>query len=540
MKGFKIINKFSIFKKDILFIILFTIIASFYYDSVLEKGPLNAHLWRQTDCLSLTHNYYKGANFFKPEMHILLADNNKTGVSVGEFPILYYTVGMIWKLFGESYFSYRLFYLLILFFGLFTFYKSILILFNNKFWAIVVSLLLFTSPVYVVYGVSFLTDVPAFSFILIALYFILQYHQKKAKKLFFTAMAFFALAGLIKVSSLIAFVFLIFILFIETFSVKSLGDKKLFNCKKYEWFGFISVILVIFSWYYYAEYFNALHGLKYTFNAIDPIWLGKKSELNEIANNITNFTSHVYFSTSILFVFLFLVIFNLFLWKRIPLFAYLSSITISFGCLIYFILWGRLMGVHDYYYSALLILFAGIILPFIWFIKSNYPEIFNGFLLKTFIIIFLSYNFIYCLSVVKLKTTANKGIFIIVKDHDFVGLMKWSNAEAISNWGRFERMKPYIKQIGIKDDDKIISLPDKSFSISLYLVNHKGWTDFMNYNKKEDIENLIHNGAKYLFISDDKLLKEEFLSPFITKQIGDYEGVKIFKLPDNVITNNTK
>ena len=221
-----ILNKLSRFKHDFIFVLLFIIFASFYYDSVLSKGPLNAHMWRQTDCLSITRNYSQGVHFLQPEMDILLADNHSTGKTAGEFPILYYTVGIIWKYLGESYLTYRLFYLLILFAGIVAFYKSLKILFKAPFWAIVISALLFTSPVYASYGVSFLTDAPAFSFVLIGLYFLLQYHKKRSIKIFYLAMAFFALGGLIKISSLIAFLFLFIIFLWESiFCIQSLGNR---------------------------------------------------------------------------------------------------------------------------------------------------------------------------------------------------------------------------------------------------------------------------------------------------------------------------
>jgi len=353
---------------------LFLIFAAFYYDSVLDKGPLNAHIWRQTDCLSITRNYAEGADFLKPEVNCLLADDFTSGRTAGEFPILYYGVGMFWKYFGESYFSFRLFYLLILFAGLFSFYKSLRILLNDHFWAISISALLFTSPLFVVYGISFVTDVPAFSFVLIALYYLLEYHLKHKRKLFFLSMAFFALAGLLKISSLIAFVFILFILLIESLSVKSLTDKKLFKCDRYEWLGFISVILAIFSWYYYAEYYNTLHRMKYTFNSIYPIWNMKRENIGGLLRNVNNFPSYVFFSSSVLSVLLFIGIQNLFLWKKIPVFAFLSNVLIIVGSFLYFILWGPLMGNHDYYYAALLIIFVGILLPFIWFIKTNHNE----------------------------------------------------------------------------------------------------------------------------------------------------------------------
>ena len=533
-------HKFIFIKSDLLFVLIFIVLASFYYVPFLNKGPLNVHLWKQTDCLSVTRCFSEGANFFKPEMNSQLGDNFKSGNTAGEFPILYYIVGMIWKFLGESYFSYRLFYLLILFVGLFAFYKSLCILFNDTFWAIAISLLLFTSPVYVVYGVSFLPDAPAFSFILIALYYFLRYSRDKIQKLFFVSMSFFALAGLIKVSSLIAFVFLFLIFILESLSAKTLVKSKVFKCNKYEWIGFFSVILIFFFWYYYAFYYNTLHGFKSTLNTIWPIWYIKEGDFDLLVKGIRNFTSYVFFSRPVLLVLLLVGIANLFLWKKIPVFAYLSNILIVIGGAIYFILWAPLMGIHDYYYIALLILFIGILIPFAWFIKTGYPVIFKEYRLKLFLVIFILYNFLYCLNVVILKTIAHRGSYFLVGNQEFVIGMKWTNSDVSNNWERFETMKPYIRQIGVKKEDKVISLPDKSPNVSLFLMGQKGWTDYLNFHNSDDIERLIQSGAKYIFISDKKLLKEEYLSPFLTDKIGNYKGVEIFKLSKNMLMNFKK
>jgi len=520
-------------KTDLLFIILFAIAATYYYDSVLTKGPLNTHLWKQTDCLSLTRNFSRGASFFSPEMNSQLGDKFRSGHTASEFPVLYYIVGMIWKFFGESYVSYRLFYLMILFAGLFAFYKSIKLLFEDAFWAAALSVLLFTSPVYVVYGVSFIPDVPAFSFILVALYYFLRYSLEKKSRLFLLSMAFFALAGLIKVSSLIAFVSLLCVFLLEVFSVKTLINRKLFRCNRLEWAGFISVIIIVFSWYSYVDYYNALHGFKSTLNSASPIWQLEKGAFLPLVKGIKNFTSYVFFSRPVLMILLLIGIANLFLIKKMPLFAYISNILIILGGATYFILWTPLLDVHDYYFIALLILFAGILMPFTWFVKTRYPVIFKGNFLKILLGVFLLYNFLYCQSVVRLKTVAQKGDYIVVGNHEFVAGMQWTNWDVDRNWKRFGSMKPYILQLGIKAEDKVISLPDKSPNVSLFLMDRKGWTDNLNYSKSEDIRKLIQCGAKYLLVSDPEFLKQGFLQAFLTQKIGSYKGIEIFKLSEH-------
>ncbi len=526
----KLTSLFQTLKRDALFFIIFIVFAGFYYDSVLEKSPLGSHLWRQTDCLSITRSYARGAAFLEPEMNIQLADQNMSGKTAGEFPILYYAVGQLWKVFGESQLIYRLFYLFILFFGVYAFYKSLRLLLKDTIWSISIALLLFTSPVLVVFGVSYLTDVPAFAFVLIALYYLVRYHLESTKKLLVFSLVFFALAGLIKASSLIAFVFFLFILFLETCRVKTLGTKKVFKANFFEWAGFGMVILSILSWYLYAAHYNEIHRLKYTFNDIYPLWKPEAGGYPVLWDKIANYTSYIFFHRSILWLMGGLLLFHFFLFKKIPLFAYLSTIIVALGATVYILFWGPLLGVHDYYYAALLILFPGILVPFLWFIKTQFPKTFSGWKSKTVVGILVVFNFIYCLNIVKLKTIAESGEFAFVGNKQLAGGLTWTNWDVRANLKRFEWMKPYLLQIGIKPTDKVITLPDGSFNVTLYLMDRKGWTDFEHYSTSEEIDKLISKGAKYLFISDPKVAEQPFLQPFIQHKVGEFEGVLIYKL----------
>lgn len=517
-------------KKDFLFVALFTVMACFYYDSVLHQGPLNVHLWRQTDCLSLARHYAQGASFFRAEMCTLLGDEFTTGLTAGEFPVLYYVVGKVWNLFGESYFSYRVFYLLILFAGIFAFYKALRITFGDVAMALFVAALLFTSPVLVVYGVSFLTDAPAFSFILLALYFFVRYVKDRRNLFLFVSLGFFALAGLVKVSSLMIFFFLFLVLLAETFSFKSLETKTLFRVNRYEWSGFLAVFASVFAWYLYAHYFNDVHRFKYTFNNIYPIWILPPGQIKPLLKEVDVFASYVFFSRPILLLLGLIGIVNLFLWKKIPPLAYWGNIVIISGSVLYFVLWAPLLGVHDYYYMALSALFIGVFLPFLWFVKSRYPKVFGGYAFKIALAGFLLYNFLYCNAVVELKTLATEGEYAIVGNKEFVGRMEWTNWDVDYNLKRFERMPPYLEKIGVKSEDKIISLPDPSFNTTLYLSRHRGWTNNLQFSKAEEIEILKQKGAAYLLISDPALLQEAYLQPFIHEKVGDFEGVAIFKL----------
>jgi hypothetical protein len=518
--------------KNILYIVIgFIIFSAVYYDSILNKPPLNMHVWRQADCLSLTKKYQEGASFFEPEMNCLLGDELTTGKTAGEFPLLYYINGKIWNITGESFFSYRLFYLFILFAGLICFYLSLILIFKNVFWSVLLTLLLYTSPAYVFYSVSFLTDAPAFSIILIALYFYLKYFLNKKNYLLFLATLFFTIAGLIKISSLIIFVFFVSIYIIELIpKIKTLGNKQLYTNKIQEGFALTVTPLLIYSWVLYAKIYSENHGFKYTFNDIFPIW--KLDNYDQLIEGIKNTTSHIFYSRAMWLALLFIFILNLFTLKKNILLAYLANIIVFIGVTLYVLFWGPLFGIHDYYYLPLLSLFLSVIITFLYFIYKNNQEILNNKIVKIFGVSFLLFNFIYCVSLIRLKTFDKKGDYLSIGNTELSVLLTWHNRDLDLTWQRYFRMRDYLNEVGVNKNDKVISIGDPSFNVSLFFMARNGWSDYLNYNKSEDINVLINNGAKYLIISNESYLQKDFLTPFIQNKIGGFEGISIFKLTE--------
>jgi len=525
----KIISTNAFWRNNIFFLLIFIGMAAVYYDGVLNQSPLNEHQWRQTDCLSLTHNYAENAHFFSPELHNLLADQETTGKSAGEFPILYWVVGNIWKLTGESYFVYRVFYLMILLLGVLAVFNSFLIMLKDWVWSSVLTLLLFTSPVFVFYGVSFLTDIPAMCFVFLAGYFLLLYHKKGAWRFLLFAFFFFALAGLIKISSLIAFVVFGSLYLLERISVKTLGKEVLFKRPRFAFIGFLLVVVSIFSWYYYAYLYNQEHEFLYTFNNIYPYWLMDQEGIDLLLEQFSSHTSYLFLSRPLYLLLGLMGTINLFLIKKIPPIAYIANLLVLTGCFVYAMLWAPLLGIHDYYFGALLIVIPGISLPFAWYIRTNFPKIFESKYTKVLLSLFLVYNFFACANIIRIKTDKHAINLIQEAKPTFYqeqGWFNWDNGQ----WKRFVEMKPYIREIGIRAQDKVIVLSDPSFSISLYYLNQKGWTNYLNYDQASQIDHLINKGAKYLFIFEPDIKNKEFLKPFLKDSIGDYKNIRIFKL----------
>lgn len=514
-------------KYDWKFVLFYLILSWLFFGGIFLEGPVNMHVWRQGDSLSLTMKFYEGASFWEPQMHGLWGDNYTSGRSAGELPILYFIVAQLWKIFGVSYFVYRLFFFLILTVGIFAFYRSLKLVFKNELWATSLSLLLFSSPAFAVYSVSFITDGPAFSFNLIALYFLTRFAIDQRQSFFWWAMCFFALAGLVKVSALIIFVFLGFIFLLERFPVRSLGERKLFPDWKLG-VGFLVALTIIFSWYVYAHFYNIDSGYKYTFNSVYPVWNLKGAEGMTLLNDIKITTSRVFFSRPMILVIFFLFLFNLTLYRKLPAIAYFSNSIIFIGVVIYFLLWAPLMGVHDYYFVAVLAVFPGVVLPFIYYLCRQQPDLFEGKYTRNALYVFLAFNFIIALSTVKLKTTAKKGDYVIMESA-FVNRMKWFNNDG-DKWRHMEVLGKKMDDMGVQKPDKIICLSDNSFNASLFLMGRDGWTNFEPIRNVERIDFYRSKGAKYLVIRDSDKGDYLFLEPIITKEIGRSGDVAIYKL----------
>lgn len=514
-----------------VFLLILSALCVLYYDGVLDKGPQGNHIWRQADCLSITKKYQEGASFHQPQLHLLWADNYTTGKSAGEFPGIYYITGNLWKLTGESFLAYRLIWLLIMIAGLMALFRSLQLLYDSNFWAGAVTLLIFASPAYAFYGVSFLSDGPAFGFLLMSLYFLLLYQLQGKTKWMYWFAGLMALSGLLKASMLIAFVFLGIIYLLETlFGIKTLRGKKLFQDK---WHGFAAMAIVLvceIAWIVYAREYNKTHGYYYTFNEPHPIWDAAEGEFSRLWNNIKLGPLPVFHNITLICMLGISFLANLFLFKKLPLFASLANIFIVLGSASYFILWSGFIGAHDYYFIPFLMLVFSCVLPLMWLFKERFSKPFHSKLTKALLVVFVFFNVYYCKEILRFKFGRQEGESWIVMNDEFEGLMRWHNWMLKTHWNNLYFIRPELEKMGVKKEDKVITYPDQSFSISLFFLDRDGWTNMIGLHSEEQIEHLKKQGAKYLITHDTELEKAEFLDPYRKNEVGRFNNVRVYKL----------
>ncbi len=501
------------YSKWILLLLVVIISLVYNYNTILFALPQSIHQWRQSDCLSITMNYYQDDNaFLEPSMNYLGRDG--TGKTISEFPLIYYFVGQIWKITGHHEFIFRLFNLLLFFSGIFALFKIFENVLKDSFIALFGALILFTSPIVVYYANNFLMNVSGLSLALIGLYFFFRFYSTSKNKYLFISCGFYLFSGLLKITSLISF-FAIFSLFaLELFSVKLKGQTKLFRQPLIQVIPFAVVIIIQILWINYVRTYNFNFNSGIFLVGILPIW---DLTREQIISHFVSINEHIKWDyikkeTAIAIVLIFAL--SLAFFRKIPKYLLFLLISLSIGLFLFINLFFQPLQGHDYYVINMLILIPVVLLTFFILLRDNYSKIYSSLIFRILLIVFFVRN-------VQFAETRIKERYH--PDH-------WMNYQYTNHFKVYSEIEPYLDSIGIKKTDKVISVPDYSFNISLYSMNRKGWTNFDPLNDSLKIAQRINLGAKYLLIQDSIMIKKEYMQPFIQNKIGAFKGVEIFKL----------
>ncbi len=522
-------------RKKIIFIILLIVISFFYnYHKILNKDAYSIHQWRQADCLSLTMSYFEhNASFFKPS--IFWIGRNKDTQTISEFPLIYFSVAQIWKLTGKKIFIFRIIDTFIVLLGLFYLFLLFYEILGDFFWAAFVPLLLFTSPVLVYYTNNFLMNAPAFGLVLIAWYYFWKFYKTEENKYLLISAILFLIAGLLKITSLLSFTALYGIYIISLLNFKFLKEIKVSKKKFFVIFTFSAVFILVFLWYLYARIFNShhLHGI--FLQGIFPIWDLARINIRENANSLYNVLFPSFFYPVALTFVLFSVSLYLLNFKKSNKFLYLLNLLTFIGAIVFIILWYKAFTVHDYYLLNLLIIIPLSFVSILLYIKQNFNNLFinkNIKILSALVLMFFVYNTA-VINRMKYSTKDNIVKYSFIPKKEVLKYWNYYHWNYKNHFKALEKIPEYLSSIGIKKTDTIISIPDQSINISLYFINHKGYTDF-GYNNlknyKSRIDFFIKNGAKYLIINDTILLENPYVKEFTHKLIGKYKNIRIYDL----------
>ena len=357
-------------------------------------------------------------------------------------------------------------------------------------------------------------DVPAFSLSLIALYCLMKYYKTRIKKYFYVFISLSAIAGLLKISSLIIFFAICIFLLLEFIKRKFFTEEKKTQYSIKHSILLLGVISLQILWYSHANHYNNKHNAGIFLIGTLPIWKLNTAHIFDIIHHIKDNINWVYFRPSTQIVLLLMFISIVFLYKKTSNILFVLTTTLSIGMIAFIILFFEALKDHDYYLINLLVLVPVIALTFFHSLKKYYSRIYFSFLFRAIIIAFLIHNIDF----------ARRRI------NDRYSPYNWQNKYYSENLSAFNAVTPYIRSIGIKKEDRVISLSDNSINITLHAMNQKGWTNYGISSDSVAIKEKINLGAKYLFIHDKEDYKKKNISLFLMNKIGAFKNIDIYKL----------
>ncbi len=530
---FKLPELFSNPKLKPLYLFLIISIGLFYlmgYQEVTTKGPFSRHSYRQSDSYAFALNYYYGKNkFFEPSILFVLEDKGSKAVS--EFPILYYITAKIWTLTGVSPLVPRLINLIILFLGLFYLYKLSYKILKDHSWALLISLLMFSSPLLGYYGFNFIPNIPALGLAIIASYYYYKYQTSSKVHFLILSTFLFSLAALIKISSLFVFLAINAVLFFPNV----LKIRKKPKTILMQLASIVIVGAIVFFWYLFSKDYNSknLEGLFR--QDIIPIWNLSSQRIQNILNTVYTSTIIQFFNPFALIALGGLFITSIVFWKKTNRSLLLITSLLFLGITMFILLFFDGLDAHEYFLIDITVIIPAITITFLTTLKSLSLNLFNSKSAKSFawILLILAMNY----NVVMTRAHFNPHEKIVTQNiplpNRVLEYWNWNYYDWEVHFKDYEGIVPYLRSLGIKFEDKVISIPDETPNKTLALLNQKGFSDYhysVNYKGSMATVRKIELGAKYMIVQGEESLLREDVAPFIQNQIGEYNGIKIYKL----------
>lgn len=516
-------------------IALFVLMSGAYeVGRVLHLPPQPHHVWRQADCISLAWNYYDTTwNLFQPTIHNLFSDDHTSGRTAGEFPILYYLVGMIWRVTGPDLFIYRLIEFLLHFAGTIALFASVRRILANGFWAVCIALLFYTSPAIVYFSVGFLTDVPAFDLALIGWWFTVRYATERKRRLWAYAVFFFTLGMLLKVTAGMSLVALAGVLLWHIlFSKKAKAQWSIFNGDRHEWTALVAGFLVVYAWYAYAAYYNGLHGGKYTFNGLWPIWTMSPDERSttwEFGRDILVFQvfdTSVWLLLGVAFTALAVNI------KQINTQVILLNLLLIVGTVLYALFWFNAVNNHDYYFINPTITLVVLLVSFLGMLSRTYPDLLEARWSRWAMVALLVFNVAYTAQNMQMRydTSGTMTADELLPIYHDAELAHWNN---LSYWELepYTKIQPGLRELGIHPGDLVVVADDRTINVSLIFIGNRGWTNYTDLlDQPGFLGGLVERGADYFLCKDPSWTWNPLTGPYLQDLVGVVDGVSVYRL----------
>ena len=501
------------------FLILIVLGFAFGWFETINKGPYSLHQWRQADCLSITQNYVNNnLNFFKPEIHWLGTKGN--GKTVSEFPIVYFVVATVWHFLAPYHLFYRSLTLLFSFLGMFALFKISSRFIENKIFKFLPVLFLLGSPLYVYYANNYLMNVYALNLSVIGWYFFIEGVFRKKHSLFIWSSISFLIAALLKITSLFNPLLALFV-----FLFISKDNRKFINV--FVWL--ISFFTPIVIWYLWSINYNQNNNHGIFLQGILPIWKLISNEIPIIFEKLWNNLRMQFLSLPNQAIFLLLFGVIVFYFKKLPLILKLIFPLLFIGFVFYIVLFYQVFDVHDYYLTNFLIIPVFVFILGIYLVEKHIGIEKVQVFIPILLVAGIAFSIVENRAKYYPPKSVKRSFYLLSQEQ--VDLWNWYHWHYGNNFYLIEKNKGKLQNL-IPKEATIISIPDESINVTLYLINRKGNTDFgyTHFSNAEKIDFFKSQGAEYLLINDSTALnRPEIYS--IEKQLVFKDGnLSLFKI----------
>ena len=469
--------------------------------------PQSVHQWRQCDSASYSLNYFEQeTGFFFPQAMNLAGFK---GHMVSEFPLLYWITGKLYGVFGfhEGIARFVTYFVFLL--GLWAVFELGLRLFKNKGNAFLPVLLIYSSPCVVYYAFNFLPNIPAFSLSLVAWLFFFRYLDKRDVRDFLICSGIATLASLLKPIEVFNYLIMLALLVLEYFTLFgfSYNEQSSVDKKKILFYA-ISLLVVNYAWIDYARAYADAFGNHANLLGILPIWRMDAENIAQTCKAIGRDWVYQFFWTPAYLAFgASLVLFGVF-FNKVNKYLAFSIIFSIISQAVYAILFFETFRVHDYYMLNIFIIPALLVFALVQIGEKQL----TNFVLRKVTLVCLAFFF-----------------FMSIKHSRFILHERYFGVLKTGINENLQTIEPYLRSIGVKKNDLVVSVPDVSPNISLYMMGQKGWTEAYT-GDTYGMDYFYWHDAKYLIVNGEIHSHKEWYEPHLKNQVGDYKGIKIYKL----------
>lgn len=456
-----------------------------------EKDLMGVHVWRQTQTQSTINNFYEeDMNILNPRRN---ERENTDGIFRMEFPLMQWTVAAVYNVFGNDISITRYLMFIIGLFSVFGIYRLVHNLFSNNIMSLMGAWAFSFSPTFFYYTINPLPDNLALCCAIwgIALFFGWSRHQK-ISSLWLSAL-------LLAIAALCKLPFIIYFMVPATYFLQNLSRNKLAKSQLQILginFGFLMLPLV---WYVTVipqwDQNIVLAGVLGHNNSPDSIWDYMIHNLiSALPELLLNYGAVLFFLAGFYF---------LFRRKGYKGKYFIPMLSLSVMVLIYFFFEiTAIAKIHDYY-----------LFPFL-------PLLF----------ILVAYG-AYQLFALRLKFWRYFSFFLILL-LPFTCYLRMQNAWNPSSPGFNKDLLLYKSELqsATPDNTLVVVGNDKSHFIFLYYINKKGWGFHNNDLNASKLEEMIDEGAKFLYTDSAVLINNPSIKPYLDRSELMYGSIKIYGL----------